>query len=46
MMPEHRQPWRPGQREGRRETFRQDTLRDWEDYPVTGLHATADDVAG
>ncbi|WP_220254362.1 hypothetical protein [Vreelandella rituensis] len=46
IMPEHHQPWWPVQREGKRQTFGQDTLRAREDYPVTGLHATADDVAG
>ncbi|MBS9405713.1 CopG family ribbon-helix-helix protein [Halomonas sp. TRM85114] len=31
-------------REEKREAFRQDTLRAWEDYQTTGLHATADEV--
>lgn len=32
------------EREEKRESFRQDTLRAWEDYQATGLHATADEV--
>lgn len=32
------------EREEKREAFRQDTLRAWEDYQATGLHATADEV--
>ncbi len=28
-------------REEKREAFRQDTLKAWEDYRTTGLHATA-----
>lgn len=32
------------EREERREAFRQDTLRAWEDYQATGLHATTDEV--
>ena len=31
-------------REEKRETFRQDTLKAWEDYQETGLHATATEV--
>ena len=30
------------EREEKREAFRQDTLRAWEDYRATGLHVTAD----
>jgi len=29
------------EREEKREAFRQDTLKAWEDYRVTGLHVTA-----
>ncbi|MGM0516663.1 MAG: CopG family ribbon-helix-helix protein [Pseudomonadota bacterium] len=32
------------EREERRESFRKDTLKAWEDYQATGLHATADEV--
>ena len=32
------------EREERREAFKQDTLKAWEDYQATGLHATADEV--
>lgn len=32
------------EREERREAFRQDTLKAWEEYQATGLHATADEV--
>lgn len=32
------------EREERRESFRRDTLKAWEDYQATGLHATADEV--
>ncbi|MFC0267293.1 CopG family ribbon-helix-helix protein [Kushneria aurantia] len=32
------------EREERRESFRRDTLKAWEDYQTTGLHATADEV--
>ena len=31
-------------REEKREAFKQDTVRAWEDYKETGLHATADEV--
>jgi len=31
-------------REEKRETFRQDTLKAWEAYRATGLHATAEEV--
>jgi len=31
-------------REEKREAFRQDTLKAWEEYRTTGLHATADEV--
>ena len=31
-------------REEKREAFRQDTLKAWEEYRTTGLHATADAV--
>ncbi|MBB3229712.1 ribbon-helix-helix protein, CopG family [Halomonas stenophila] len=31
-------------REEKREAFRQDTLRAWEDYQASGLHAPADEV--
>lgn len=31
-------------REEKRETFRQDTLKAWEDYRTTGLHVTADEA--
>ena len=30
------------EREEKREAFRQDTLKAWEDYRTTGLHVTAD----
>ena len=32
------------EREEKREAFRQDTLRAWESYQATGMHATADEV--
>lgn len=32
------------EREEKREAFRQDTLKAWEDYQATGQHATADEV--
>ncbi|MFT4179809.1 MAG: CopG family ribbon-helix-helix protein [Thermomonas sp.] len=32
------------EREERREAFRQDTLRAWEEYQRTGLHLTAEEV--
>ena len=32
------------EREEKREAFRQDTLKAWEEYRTTGLHATADEV--
>lgn len=32
------------EREERREAFRQDTLKAWEDYRTTGLHATDSEV--
>lgn len=32
------------EREEKREAFRQDTLKAWEDYRNTGLHATAEEV--
>jgi predicted transcriptional regulator len=32
------------EREERREAFKQDTLKAWEDYQATGQHATADEV--
>ncbi len=32
------------EREERREAFRQDTLKAWEEYQATGLHATSDEV--
>ena len=31
-------------REEKREAFRQDTLKAWEAYRMTGLHATADEA--
>ena len=31
-------------REERRETFRQDTLKAWEEYRTTGLHVSADEA--
>lgn len=31
-------------REEKREAFRQDTLKAWEDYRTTGLHVTADEA--
>ncbi len=31
-------------REEKRETFRQDTLKAWEDYRTTRLHVTADEA--
>lgn len=31
-------------REEKREAFRQDTLAAWEEYRITGLHATAEEV--
>jgi len=32
------------EREEKREAFRQDTLKAWEEYRITGLHATAEEV--
>ncbi len=32
------------EREEKREAFRQDTLRAWDEYRTTGLHATAEEV--
>ena len=32
------------EREEKRESFRRDTLKAWEDYQATGLHATAEEV--
>lgn len=32
------------EREEKREAFRQDTLRAWDEFQATGLHATADEV--
>ncbi len=32
------------EREERREALRQDTLKAWDEYRITGLHATAEDV--
>ena len=32
------------EREEKREAFRQDTVRAWEEYQETGLHATAEEV--
>lgn len=32
------------EREEKREALRQDTLKAWEEFQATGLHATADDV--
>lgn len=32
------------EREERRETFRQDALKAWEEFQESGLHATADEV--
>lgn len=32
------------EREDKREDFNQDTLKAWEEYQSTGLHATADEV--
>ena len=32
------------EREEKRESFRQDTLKAWEEYQATGLHATAKEV--
>lgn len=32
------------EREERREAFKQNTLKAWEDYQATGQHATADEV--
>jgi predicted transcriptional regulator len=31
-------------REEKREAFREDTLKAWEEYRTTGLHATAEEV--
>ena len=31
-------------RQDKREAFKRDALRAWEDYQATGLHATADEV--
>jgi predicted transcriptional regulator len=33
-------------REEKREQFRQDALRAWDDYQATGLHATAEEADG
>lgn len=33
------------EREEKREAFRQDTLKAWEEFQATGLHATAEEVA-
>ena len=32
------------EREEKREAFRQDTLKAWEEYKTTGLHVTADEA--
>ena len=32
------------EREEKREAFRQDTLKAWEEYRTTGLHVTADEA--
>lgn len=32
------------EREEKREAFRQDTIKAWEEYQETGLHATAEEV--
>ncbi|MDZ7852218.1 MAG: CopG family ribbon-helix-helix protein [Halomonas sp.] len=32
------------EREERREAFKRDTLKAWEDYQATGMHVTADEV--
>ncbi|MBI5333248.1 MAG: CopG family ribbon-helix-helix protein [Burkholderiales bacterium] len=32
------------EREEKREAFRQDTLKAWEEYRTTGLHASAEEV--
>lgn len=32
------------EREEQREAFRQDTIKAWEEYRTTGLHATAEEV--
>lgn len=32
------------EREEKRESFRQDTLKAWDEFQETGLHATADEV--
>lgn len=32
------------EREEKREAFRQDTLKAWDEYRTTGLHASAEDV--
>ena len=32
------------EREEKREAFKQDTLKAWEEYQATGLHAAADEV--
>ncbi|HEX8615411.1 MAG TPA: hypothetical protein VF800_29355 [Telluria sp.] len=32
------------ERRGKREDFRQDTLKAWEEYRMTGLHLTADEA--
>lgn len=34
------------EREEKREAFRQDTLKAWQEYRTTGLHATAEEVEG
>jgi len=33
------------EQESKRETFRQETLKAWEEYADTGLHVTLDEVA-
>ena len=35
----------PGKREACKAAFKQGTLEAWDDYQVTGHHATADEVA-
>lgn len=32
------------EREEKRETFKQDTLKAWEEYRTSGLHVTADEA--
>jgi predicted transcriptional regulator len=34
------------EREEKREAFRQDTLKAWEEYRTTGMHVTADEADG